>query len=238
MSRTRPLPGGGRAVELEPERLTRFLRRFGDDHGGAASTTSGADEVRVSAGDGSVAAIPVPFGPLRSDTVERPGLDVEELVAHLLAPRTVGLLLVRLGGFSVGVVRDGAVLVAKTGSRPVHGRNAAGGQSQQRFARRREGQARVALQAAADAAARVVLPRAAELDGVVLGGDRAALRALADDRRLAALLGRAESRVLDVPEPRRAVLDDAARRARTVEVALTGPLRPAPPLPSHGDMTG
>jgi hypothetical protein len=102
----------------------------------------------------------------------------------------------------------------------VHGRTAAGGQSQQRFARRREGQARVALQAAANTAARVLLPRAAELDAVVLGGDAAALRALAADPRLAALLGRAEPRVLDIPEPRRVVLDEAAHRARCVEVQL------------------
>ncbi|MQA16273.1 MAG: hypothetical protein GEV09_19635 [Pseudonocardiaceae bacterium] len=224
MSRSRPLPGGGRAVEVEPERLVGFLQRFADTHGGAQRCTSGPAEVRVDAGDGSVATVAVPFVPVDlrdgTSTVVRHGLDVEELVAHLVAPRTVGLVLVRLGGYSVGVVRDGAVLAAKTGSRPVHGRNSAGGQSQQRFARRREGQARVALQAAADAVARVVLPRAAELDGVVLGGDRAALRALAGDRRLAALLDRAEPRVLEVGEPRRAVLDDAARRVRNVEVQL------------------
>jgi hypothetical protein len=78
----------------------------------------------------------------------------------------------------------------------------------------------VALRAAADTAARVLLPRAGELDAVVLGGDTAALRSLAVDPRLAALLQRAEPRVLDITEPRRAVLDDAARRARCVEVQL------------------
>lgn len=225
MSRTRPLPGGGRGVQVEPERLARFLQRFADTHGGAAGTTSGPREVRVGTRDGSVATIPVPFAPLhlRDGAAERPGLDVEHLLAHLVTPRTVGLLLVRLGGYSVGVVCDGAVLTAKTGSRPVHGRTAAGGQSQQRFARRREGQARAALQAAADAAARVILPHAAELDGVVLGGDRAALRALGEDRRLAGLLDRAEPWLLDVGEPRRAVLDDAARRVRSVEVQLRSP---------------
>lgn len=210
-------------MEVEPERLARFLQRFAGNHGGAASTTMDPVQLQVSTDDGSVATIPVPFAPLHlrdGCTVEQPGLDVEALVAHLMVPRTVGLVLVRLGGFSVGLVRDGAVLTAKTGARPVHGRNAAGGQSQQRFARRREGQARVALQAAADAAARVVAPRAIELDGVVLGGDRWALQVLADDRRLVGLLDRAESRVLDVPEPRRAVLDDAARRVRNAEVQL------------------
>ncbi len=220
MSRTRALAGGGRAVEVEPERLAGFLDRFGAAHGDAVRTRCTGDVVEVSTGDGSVASVPVPFGRLAA--TERTGLDVADLVTHLLRRRTVGLLLVRLGGYSMGVARDGTVLVSKTGSRLVHGRSAAGGQSQQRFARRREGQARVALQAAADTAAAVLLPRASELDGLVLGGDRSALQALAEDHRLSALLGRAEPRVLDVPEPRRAVLDEAARRARCVEVHVRG----------------
>jgi len=61
------------------------------------------------------------------------------------------------------------------------------------------------------------------VDAVVLGGDTAALRALIADPRLTALLQRAEARVLDIPEPRRAVLDEAARRARCVEVQLNEP---------------
>ncbi|MCA1674484.1 MAG: hypothetical protein LC799_20610, partial [Actinobacteria bacterium] len=160
------------------------------------------------------------FGLLAVQPGQQGGIAVDELLEHLITPRTIALLLVRLGGYSVGVARDGVVLTSSTGSRLVHGRTAAGGQSQQRFARRREGQARVALQAAADTAARVLLPRAAELDGVVLGGDTTALRSLAADPRLTALLERAEPRVLDIPEPRRAVLDEAARRARCVEVQL------------------
>ncbi|MGH3718639.1 MAG: acVLRF1 family peptidyl-tRNA hydrolase [Pseudonocardiaceae bacterium] len=221
MSWTRELAGGGRAVEVEPERLAAFLARFAAGHGGALTTTVARDRVDVVTADGAMASIPVPFGPLAVPAVQRAGLAVDDLLDHLMAPRTIGLLLVRLGGYSVGVARAGVVLTSSTGSRPVHGRSAAGGQSQQRFARRREGQARVALRAAADTAARVLLPRAAELDAVVLGGDAAALRTLAADVRLAALLERAEPRILDVPEPRRAVLDDAARRARCVEVQLS-----------------
>lgn len=220
MSRTRELAAGGRAVEVEPERLAGFLDRFAAGHGGPVSTTVAPWWVEVLAGDGWTASAPVPFGPLAARPGRRDGIAVDELVDHLMAPRTIGLLLVRLGGYSVGVARDGVVVTSSTGRRPVHGRNAAGGQSQQRFARRREGQARVALQATADTAARVLLPRAAELDAVVLGGDTAALRSLAADPRLAALLERAESPVLDIPEPRRAVLEDAARRARCVEIHL------------------
>jgi hypothetical protein len=223
MSRTRELAGGGRAVEVEHERLAGFLERFTAGHGGALSTTVEPRRVDMAAADGWTASIPVPFGPLATEPGEYAGLAVQSLLDHLMVPRTIGLLLVRLGGYSVGIARAGVVLTSSTGSRLVHGRSAAGGQSQQRFARRREGQARVALRAAADAAARVLLPRVAELDAVVLGGDSAALRNLAADPRLLALLQRAEPRVLDIVEPRRAVLDDAARRAQCVEVQLDPP---------------
>jgi Actinobacteria/chloroflexi VLRF1 release factor len=219
MSRIRELAGGGRAVEVEPERLTGFLERFAAGHGGAL--TVAPQRVDVAAGDCATASILVPFGPLAAPPGQRAGLAVDDLLDHLMVPRTIGLLLVRLGGYSVGIARAGVVLTSSTGRRLVHGRSAAGGQSQQRFARRREDQARVALRAAADTAARVLLPHAAELDAVVLGGDTAALRTLAADPRLAALLERAEPRVLDIAEPRRAVLDEAARRARCVKVQLT-----------------
>lgn len=221
MSRTRELANGGRAVEVEPERLAGFLERFAAGHGGVLTTTVAPTRVDVAAGDGAAAAIPVPFGPLVASPGQRAGLAVDDLLDHVMAVRTIGLLLVRLGGYSVGIARAGVVITSSTGSRLVHGRSAAGGQSQQRFARRREGQARVALRAAADTAARVLLPRAGELDAVVLGGDTAALRTLAADPRLVGLLERAEPRVLDIAEPRRAVLDEAARRARCVEVQLT-----------------
>lgn len=209
---------------MEPERLAGFLDRFAAGHGGAAGTTLTPQRVVVAAEDGWTASVPVPFGSLAGQPGQRAGIAVDGLLKHLMRARTLGLVLVRLGGFSVGVARAGVVLTSSTGRRPVHGRTAAGGQSQQRFARRREGQARVALQAAAEATARVLLPRTAELDGVVLGGDAAALRTLAADPRLSGLLGRAEPRVLDIGEPRRVLLDEAAHRARCVDVEL----RPGP----------
>ncbi|HVL85264.1 MAG TPA: acVLRF1 family peptidyl-tRNA hydrolase, partial [Pseudonocardia sp.] len=159
---------------------------------------------------------------LRGAAAEHDGLELAALQAHLAVPRRIGLVLVRLGGYSVGVAVDGVVQTSSTGARQVHGRNRKGGSSSGRFARRREGQARVALDAAAGTVARVLLPVAATLDALVLGGDRAALDDLRADRRLAALLARAEPRVLEVPEPRRAVLDQAALRARAVEVVVVG----------------
>ena len=178
--------------------------------------------MRVEAADGASAEAVVPFGGLPRGVV--PGAAVlDALHAHLAIPRRIGIVLVRLGGYSIGVAVGGTVETSTTGARLVHGRNRKGGSSSGRFARRRDNQARVALDAAADAVARFLLPVAPTLDAVVLGGDAAALDDLRADRRLAALLARAEPRVLDVPEPRRAVLDEAARRALAVEIVVREP---------------
>jgi hypothetical protein len=223
--RIREAAGGGRVVEVAPERLRGWFERFAEGHGGAASTTAASARVVVRAADGASAAVAVPFGGLPAAAAgEFPGLALDALAAHLALPRRIGLVLVRLGGYSVGVAVGGVVEASSTGTRQVHGRNRKGGSSAGRFARRREGQVRVALGAAADTVARVLLPVAGALDAVVLGGDRTALEELRADPRLAALLARAEARVLDVPEPRRVVLDEAAVRAFDVEITVREPL--------------
>ncbi|MEV0681513.1 acVLRF1 family peptidyl-tRNA hydrolase [Actinosynnema sp. NPDC050436] len=231
MSKIRPVSGGGRAVEVAPERLAGWFARFADRHDGIATTRTTATQVTVTARDGATAQVTTSFEEFTL-TGEVDGLNITALVAHATTSRRLGLLLVRLGGHSIGVAQDGEVLVSTTDSRQVHGRNKAGGWSQQRFARRREGQARVALQAAADDAARVLVPRLDELDAVVLGGDRQALDALRADRRLTTLFARASDRVLDVPEPRRTVLEEAAERARAVEIIVRDP-GDTPKPPAH-----
>lgn len=220
MSKARAVAGGGRAVEVEPERVAGWFDRFAARHGGVERTILGPDEVRVEATDGSSATCAVPFGPLDAPVGEQAGLVVGPLVDHLARPRRVGLLLVRLGGHSMGVAENGKVLTSRTDRRQVHGRNAAGGWSQHRFARRREDQVRVALQAAATDAVEVLVPQLSTLDAVMLGGDQRALDVLRADPRLAKVFALAEPRVLDVPEPRRTVLDDAAERARAVEIVV------------------
>jgi hypothetical protein len=223
VARTREVAGGGRAVEVEPERLLGWFARFAGRHGGLLGVAVRGRDVRLLAADGASAEVAVPFGGLPVEPAADPAAVLDALHAHLTVGRRVGIVLVRLGGYSIGVAVDGVVETSTTGARPVHGRNRKGGSSSGRFARRRDNQARVALGAAADAVARVLLPVADTLDAVVLGGDTAALDDLRADRRLAALLARAEPRVLDVPEPRRAVLDEAARRALAVEVVVREP---------------
>jgi len=224
VARTREVAGGGRAVEVEPERVAGWFTRFTARHGDLVAVDADRGRLRFWAADGASAEVVVPFGGLPPAAAPaEPAAVLAALHAHLLRPRRLGIVLVRLGGHSVGIAVDAVVQASTTRTRPVHGRTRKGGSSSGRFARRRDNQARVALDAAADAVARLLLPAAASLDAVVLGGDTAALAELRADRRLAPLLARAETRVLDVPEPRRAVLDEAARRARAVEIVVREP---------------
>ena len=213
-----------RRVEVAAERLGGWLERFAAQHG-ALTLQVGEREIVATATDGAVARCAVPFPPLPPPPPDA-GPDAG-LAAHVLAPRRVGVLLVRLGGHAVGVFDDATLVASKVGSRQVHGRSAAGGWSQQRFARRREGQVRVAHAAAAETAVTVLLPHAATLDAVVTGGDRRSVEAVLSDVRLEKVRALVTPTLLDVPDPRRAVLDAAPGRYLSVPVTITDPVRVA-----------
>jgi hypothetical protein len=207
---------------VEPERVSGWFGRFASRHGGATRTEISVAGFVVVAASGATAAVDVE---LPAASFE--GLVLAPLLDHVLRSRRIGLLLVRLGGHSVGIATDGVVELSRTDRRPVHGRSAAGGWSQHRFARRRELQARQALSAAADDAYQVLVPQLSTLDSVVLGGDQRALDTLRADPRLVPVFAIAEPRVLDLPNPGRTVLDDAARRARSIEVVVRDGFPPA-----------
>ena len=203
---------------MEAERLAGWLDRFAARHG-ATSWRAAAMQVGVTARDGSVAVCTVPFPPLPVDR-DRP---YGGLLAHVRADRRVGVLLVRRGGHAAGVFDGDRLVASKVGSRQVQGRSAAGGWSQQRFARRREGQARQAMAAAADVAARVLLPETPGLDAVVVGGDRGAVDLVLADPRLAPLRPLVQQRRLDVGDPKLAVLRGTPAMFRAVDVTVTQP---------------
>jgi Actinobacteria/chloroflexi VLRF1 release factor len=209
-----------RWVEVSPERIGGWLESFAVRHGGA-SYQPGRDVVRVRGADGAVAECHPPFPPLLAGSAGSGA----ELAAHALADRTVAVLLVRLGGYAAGVFAgpDARLVASKVGSRLVHGRSAAGGQSQQRFARRREKQATEALAAAADCAAAVFGDYAGRIDALVPGGDKRAVAALHDDPRLRPYFQLAVDRFLTVPDPRLKVLQATPKAFQAIRIRLTEP---------------
>ncbi|MEH1169460.1 acVLRF1 family peptidyl-tRNA hydrolase [Micromonospora sp. CPCC 205539] len=216
---SRPAAGGGRWVEVDPARVGRWVEGFADRHG-PPSTTFREYGLLLTAPDGSTAELYAPPGSPAS-------VDVAGFVAAAGAPRRIGLLLARKGAVAVGVAQGTELVVSKVDTRYVQGRTAAGGWSQQRFARRRDNQAKAALGDAAELAVRLLLPEAATLAAVVCGGDRRAVDTVLADRRLAPLVPLRAERLLDVAEPRHVVLVGAVGAARAVRILLRDPA-PAP----------
>lgn len=212
---SRPAAGGGRWVEVDPDRMPRWLSGFAERHG--AWAVAGADRtLELRADDGARAEChPPPGAPHWAD--------LDQFLAAVRAAGPLGLLLARRGAVAVGVAEGGALVSSKVDSRYVQGRTAAGGWSQQRFARRRENQARAAAGDAADLVARLLLPRVAELAAVVAGGDRRAVDAVLADPRLGPVAALRAERFLEVPEPKLAVLEAAVRQARSVRIRLVDP---------------
>ncbi|MER5336262.1 acVLRF1 family peptidyl-tRNA hydrolase [Micromonospora sp. NPDC002717] len=208
----RPAVGGGRWVEVAPGRVARWVEGFADRHG-APTTTVQPHGLLLAAPDGATAELHNPPGAPATP-------DVPGFVAAAATPRRIGLLLVRKGAVAVGVAAGEELTVSKVDTRYVQGRTAAGGWSQQRFARRRDNQAKAALGDATELAVRLLLPEASSLSALVCGGDRRAVDTVLADRRLAPLAALRAERLLDVPEPRHAVLVGAIAAARAVRILV------------------
>jgi hypothetical protein len=206
-----------RTVLVPRERVVRWFDNFGTRHG-AYDLAVRDGRLVAHASDGAVAEAAAPFdqdyaGPATVGALSE------------AAAREVrwGVLLVRKGGFAVAAGTTPRPALSKVGQRHVQGRTKAGGQSQQRFARRRDHQARRAYEAAAEHAHRVLVREAGGVDALVCGGDRAAVEAVLADPRLAPAAARRTTRWLAVPDPRRAVLDQAVADAWALEVTVTEP---------------
>jgi hypothetical protein len=175
-----------------------------EGHEGRSRYRPGSVELEFAGGRMTVTP---PFGLAHEGEYEQ--VVVAPLLEALGKDHTVAVLLVRLGGYAVGAFVGERLVASKVGSRFVKGRHRTGGSSANRFRRRREGQERELVEAAAADAARVFAPWRGKVERVALGGDRAATgRVLAARPDLAWLRPLVLERFFHVPEPRRRILDE------------------------------
>jgi hypothetical protein len=144
-----------------------------------------------------------PFGLAHARVYEN--VELGPLFEALFEDHVVAALLVRLGGYAVGVFEGEWLLASKVGSRFVKGRHKKGGSSASRFRRRREEQERVLIDAAAETADRVLEPYRDRIEHVALGGDRAAAGRVVE--RLPWLREKALPRFFTVSDPRHRELE-------------------------------
>ena len=201
-----------RTVAVDPVRLERWVGGFAERHG-PITTTVGEQVAVVVAEDGAEARMAIPFPPLSGGTFA-------ELLAHVRHERTIAALLVRRGGVAVGIFEGRRLVTSKIETAYVQGKTKAGGWSQQRYARRRDNQARKLTETAADLVALQVMPRLGELAAVATGGDRPSIEAVLADPRLGRLRPLIMARSYPVPDPRLPVLTAFPSQFLAVEIEL------------------
>ena len=180
-------------------------KRLAPLEGEPGRTTFADEAVRIETAGETITVRP-PFGLAHEGAYEV--VELEPLFEALAADHVVAALLVRLGGYAVGVFEGERLVASKVGSRFVKGRHKKGGSSSGRFRRRREEQARELIDEAAEVAARVLEAWRDRVRFVALGGDRTAVdRVLAASPELGWLSERALPRFFSVPDPRQAVLE-------------------------------
>jgi hypothetical protein len=136
-------------------------------------------------------------------------INTEPLRLMLESSSTIGMVLVRLGAFAIGVCQGEQLATSKTGTGLVHGRHRKGGSSQRRFERRRENQAREFLERVCGHARQQLEPYVKDIDYLIYGGARTTIQSL---KKQCPFLGQFEDRTLpprlNIPQPRRAVLEE------------------------------
>ncbi len=172
----------------------------------------------VGAEESIAIAPPFPLADVDAGSVHD-GAVFRPLVEALNARRLVGIILLRLGAYAVGVADGGELAVTKTGTRYVKGRHRAGGQSQRRFERNRATWVARLFGEVCEVAESRIGPYAHRLDALAVGGDRHVLGDFLKRCRFAADLdGRLRTVQVQVDRPGRRALERAAARVWSSDV--------------------
>ena len=147
------------------------------------------------------------------------GYDVEPLRYMLQQDFTIGLILIRLGAFAVGVCRGEELITSKVGTGLVHARHRKGGSSQHRFERRREKQIEQFVLRVCSHVQERLGAHSRALDYVIYGGARTTILEL---RKRCSFLLQFDDRILppllDIPEPRQTVLEAAVGKTWSTKI--------------------
>lgn len=205
---------------------------FSSRHGEVRASPT-PDGISLVAADGATADVVLSFLPF-DPAAAGPTLDalVAAAARHACTPRRVAVLLARRGGYACATVTGPSVAGSKVGSRYVQGRTAAGGWSQQRFARRREKQAHELEKAVVAVAERVLVSGPVAPQWLSTGGDRALVDAILSDPRLARLTALPRGPHLAVGDPDGRLVAGLPLLLQKVTIRVSDPATPASATPA------
>ncbi|HEX9896659.1 MAG TPA: Vms1/Ankzf1 family peptidyl-tRNA hydrolase [Dehalococcoidales bacterium] len=151
----------------------------------------------------------VPPFPIKDKYVTT-GYDIAPLRTLLMHDYRIGIVLVRLGSYAIGICEGETLILHKAGTGLIHSRHRQGGSSAARFQRRREDQTHHFLERVGGHIREIFEPYTKKLDYFVYGGAWTTIQQLQkqcdflrqfDDRLLPPLL--------EIPDPRFTVLEKA-----------------------------
>jgi hypothetical protein len=153
-----------------------------------------------------------PF-PLAGTALAR-GFEPGPLRSMLVKEWKLGLVLVRLGRYSIAVFHGNKLVTGKAGTGLVHARHHQGGSSANRFARHREKQMEYFFTRIEGHAREVLGPYLGGIDYVMYGGTRDTLgRMWKQCAFFESLRSKTVDRLIPLREPRRSTLEDALEQA-------------------------
>ena len=154
-----------------------LLAESGDERSAVADSLQGVRDgdtgVAVFAATDRIVVIRPPI-PLTTDA-RAAGAHTHELRRLLRSEPVIGVVLLRLGRYAVGVLRGETLLATKTDSRYMKNRHRAGGQSQRRFERSRERLIRELYDKTCEITRTVFAPYLNDMEYLLLGGERGTL---------------------------------------------------------------
>jgi peptide subunit release factor 1 (eRF1) len=154
----------------------------------------------------------VPPFPIK-DSIIMSGFEIEHLKAMLERDYTIGVVLIRLGAYGIGVCKGDKLIASKIGTGLVHSRHRQGGSSSHRFERHRDKQMETFFIRVCEHTREQLEPYAKAMDYIVYGGAWETIQLFV---KYCPFLSKLNKPVLptlsDTPEPKRAVLEKAAGR--------------------------
>jgi len=140
--------------------------------------------------------------------------EIEPVVALLSKELLLGLVLIRLGEYGIGVFQGEKLLSSKVGTGLVHGRHRQGGSSAHRFERHREKQMETFFTRICEHAREQLEPHVKQLDYLLYGGTP---ETVLDFRKQCHFLEEFDSRTLDrllnVKDPNQSGLEQGIQEA-------------------------
>jgi len=140
-------------------------------------------------------------------------IDIKPLESLIGNDYFIGIILIRMGAFAVGIAHGETIISSKISGGCIHGRHRQGGSSAARFARHREKQIELFFTRACGYTREHIEPHTRKMDYIIYGGARTTINTFKKQCSLLAKIPAPQlAPYLDIAQPRQQVLEETVVR--------------------------